>query len=584
MEFTGIDEFCRLKFGMFIHWGLYSVPGGRWHGQTMDSIGEWIQSKYRIPNREYAALAQTFNPVRFDAAAWLDRAAATGMKYIVYTAKHHDGFAMFHSRASRFNIVDATPFGHDPLAELAGECRRRGMKLGIYYSHFLDWHEPDGGDPGPGFPLNVGGMPWGNNWDFPDWKHKNFECYFRSKVLPQVTELLTGYGPVSTIWFDCPLTIEERFSRELRELVHRLQPGCLINSRIGHGYGDYDSFGDNQNPGGSPMRAAEMPGTLNDTWGFKFDDRNWKTPEQVIEQLAGLAEQNVNYLLNVGPRPDGAFPEETDRILRAVADWYRLNGDGIFGSAGTPFRQHFNFAYCTAGGRNQHFFLKKPGREVTLRGVRSQVIRGDVPFRQTGDSLTLELTASVGGFLPKATLEFNDIPQIDDRLCPQAGELRLIPAAATLSAGNGGPAMPAAAVNVKEDMPDGNVQCHLEPDGTLSDWHLLGSRIDWELFFPESGIYRVSAVTRNRFHSAPWIGDREIELNWGGRGITRPLRPDRRLPDAYYATAETDLGELTVSAGESGILSLRPGKIFSEEALQMNLVYLQFTRKENGNS
>lgn len=578
-----IRDFRDRKFGMFLHWGLYSVPGGRWRGQTMDYIGEWIQSKYRISNREYAALAREFRPVRFDAAAWMDKAAAAGMKYIVYTAKHHDGFAMYHSKASDFNIVDATPFGRDPLAELAVECRSRGMGLGIYYSHYLDWHEADGGDPGPDFPRNLGGMSWGNDWDFPDRKRKNFETCFRLKVLPQVTELLTGYGPVSVIWFDCPLDIEERFCRELRDLVHRLQPGCLINSRIGHGCGDYDSLGDNQIPGGRPARIAEIPGTLNDTWGFKLDDHNWKTPEQVIGQLTALAEQNANYLLNVGPRPDGAFPEETDRILDAAAGWYRRNGKGIFRSTGTPFPQSLDFAYCTVTGNRLHFFLKESGREITLRGIRTPLIRSDVPFRRTGDALTLRLPSFGGCFLPRVTLEFDGAPLVETRLCPQAGKLNLTPAVAKLVDGSRTAADTAMAVNVAGERADHAGRCRLEADGTLSDWHLPGSRVEWELFFPESGTFRVSAVTRNRFHSIPWAGNREIELTWRGRSVAGRLRPDRRLPDPYYAAAETELGELTVAGGESGTLSLHTRTVFSDDALRMNLVNLQFTRKEKRN-
>ena len=585
MRSEKIQEFSGRKFGMFLHWGLYAVPGGRWRGQVMDYIGEWIQSKYRIPNREYAALAREFNPVRFDAAEWMEKAAAAGMKYIVYTAKHHEGFAMYHSKVSEFNIVDATPFRRDPLAELAQECRKRDMGVGIYYSQNLDWHEPDGGDSGPDFPRNIGDMSWGNDWDFPDRKRKNYENYFRSKVLPQVTELLTNYGPVEVIWFDCPLNMEERFCRELCEHVRRLQPDCLINSRIGHDYGDYDSYGDNQTPGAPSARVSEMPGTLNDTWGFKFDDHNWKTPEQVIEQLAMLAEQNANYLLNIGPRPDGAFPEEADRILRAVADWYRENGDGISRSTGTPFRQNLDFACCTMTGRKLHFFLKKTGCEVTLSGVETPVARADVPFRQSGDLLTLELPSFEGRFLPEVTLEFADVPRISRRLCPQGGELKLIPSTAKLLDGSGISSCPAGReVNAAGETREETRRCRLELDGTLSDWQRPESRIQWELFFPESGTFRISVVTRNRMHSAPWTGEREIELAWGTQIMTGRLRPDRRLSDAYYATAETELGELTVSGGESGTLSLRTTGIFSEDALQMNLVCVRLTCEKDHHS
>ena len=574
-----IRDFQAAKFGMFLHWGLYAVPGGRWNGESMDYIGEWIQSKFRIPNAEYARLAREFNPDRFDAEEWVAKAAAAGVKYLVYTAKHHDGFAMYRSRASAFNIADATPFGRDPLAELTEACRKHDVRLGIYYSHCLDWSDPDGGDPGPEFPRNLGGMSWGNDWDFPDWKAKRFEAYFRRKAIPQVTELLTGYGPVAVIWFDCPVAIEPRFSRELRDLVHRIQPECLINSRIGHGCGDYMSLGDNLIPGGGTSAPTEAPMTLNDTWGFKYDDRNWKSPEAVIELLIGLAEKNTNCLLNIGPRPDGAFPEEADRVLAAVAGWRRENGDGIAGSSGTPFPQSLDFACCTVEGNRLHLFLKKPVREATLRGVLSPVVRADVPFRQNGDAVTLEIPDFSGRFLPRITLEFAALPEIAPWLCPQDGVLTLIPGGATLVHGGGASAARNTAVSVAGEVLDGNARCRIGEDGTLEDWHSSGDRVEWTLFFPESGTYRIAAVTRNRLHSAPWIGEREVELDWRGRRLAGELRPDRPLPDACYAAAETELGELTVSNGESGKLSLRTTALKRPEAAWMNFVALRLCRK-----
>ena len=142
------------RFGLFVHWGLYAVPGGEWKGETMGYIGEWLQARFRIPNREYAALADKFNPIEFDADAWVLLAKRAGMRYVVFTAKHHDGFAMYRSAVDSFNIVDATPFGRDPLKELAEACRKHGLKLGLYYSQDLDWSHPDGGDPGLDYPLH----------------------------------------------------------------------------------------------------------------------------------------------------------------------------------------------------------------------------------------------------------------------------------------------------------------------------------------------------------------------------------------------------------------------------------------------
>ena len=227
--------FPEARFGMFIHWGLYSIPGGIWQGREMEYIGEWLQSRFRIPNREYETLASRFNPERFDADAWCRTARDAGMRYLVFSAKHHDGFAMFHSRVDSYNVVDATPFGRDPLQELAASCRKFGLKLGIYYSQDLDWHHPDGGDPGPDAPKNHG-MSWGNDWDFPEYPVKNFRRYLDGKVIPQLKELLTGYGEISIFWFDCPLTISRSESEEIVALIRSRRvsstPGSAMASAI----------------------------------------------------------------------------------------------------------------------------------------------------------------------------------------------------------------------------------------------------------------------------------------------------------------------------------------------------------------
>ncbi len=218
------------RFGMFIHWGLYAVPAGEWKGKQIPGIGEWIMNRARIPVDEYEQLATQFNPVNFNAEEWVRVAKDAGMKYITITAKHHDGFAMFGSKASRYNIVDATPFHRDPLKELAAACQKAGIKLCFYYSQTQDWHEPDAD---------------GNTWDFPDESKKDFAKYLKEKAIPQVRELLTNYGPIGMIWFDTPRKITKEQSEELAALVHQLQPQCLVNGRVGHNAGDYDSAGDN---------------------------------------------------------------------------------------------------------------------------------------------------------------------------------------------------------------------------------------------------------------------------------------------------------------------------------------------------
>lgn len=311
------EWFKSAKFGMMVHWGLYCLPAGEWKGQRMDYIGEWIQSKYRIPNAEYHQLARAFNPILFNADEWVSLAQDAGMNYIVVTAKHHEGFAMYHSKVDSFNIVDATPFGRDVIGELADACARKNMKLGLYYSQALDWSEPNGGGYTRGRTNH--GMSWTNDWDFPDNESKNYTLCYERKIKPQVREILTQYGDLCLIWFDTPADISAEQSRELVEMVHTLQPNCLVNSRVGNGMGDYSSTGDNQIPDDSKGNALwETPATLNDTWGYKSFDLNWKDADRVIELKNHLNARGINYLLNVGPDYLGRIPAPSVDILREV--------------------------------------------------------------------------------------------------------------------------------------------------------------------------------------------------------------------------------------------------------------------------
>ena len=210
--------FKEAGYGMMVHWGLYSLLAGEYRGRRVKDYSEWAQSYFRIPNAEYGRLAKAFNPVFFDAEEWIRLAKDCGMKYFVITSKHHDGFAMYHSKVDKYNVVDATPFGRDVIAELGEACYKHGLKMGLYYSQDLDWHEPHGG----GYLSNHmgnSGTTWDNSWDFPDASKKDFSICFENKIKPQVKEILTGYGDLCLIWFDCPMTLTLEQSRELYDMV-----------------------------------------------------------------------------------------------------------------------------------------------------------------------------------------------------------------------------------------------------------------------------------------------------------------------------------------------------------------------------
>jgi alpha-L-fucosidase len=311
------------KFGMFIHWGVYSIPAGVWQGEHIPGIGEWIMLRAEIPIAEYEKLAQQFNPVKYDADQIVKLAKQAGQKYIVLTSKHHDGFCMYGTSETDYNIVDGTPYGKDILKDLADACKREGIKLGLYYSQTQDWHHPNG---------------YGNTWDFNE-DEQDFADYVENYVKPQVREILTNYGPIAIIWFDTPKIISRQQSQELLDLVHELQPDCLVCGRLGNALGDYATAQDNAIP---PEMQAEIdwetPATINDTWGFKTHDHNWKSTTQLIRNLVDIVSKGGNYLLNIGPDAEGAIPEPSVERLQAMGAWLDVHGESIYGTMPGPIQ------------------------------------------------------------------------------------------------------------------------------------------------------------------------------------------------------------------------------------------------------
>lgn len=351
------------RFAMFIHWGLYSALEGRWQGKTYYGISEWIMHRAQIPVAQYEQIASQFNPVRFDAAQWVATAKAAGMRHIMITAKHHDGFALFRSKVSPYNIVDATPFGRDPMYELAEACRDQGLRLGFYYSQTQDWHERDG---------------YGNTWDWPQ-GGGDFDRYLETKVVGQLRELLTGYGPVAGVWFDTPAPITAAQSLMLVDLVHELQPECLVNSRIGNGLGDYDTLGDQEIPRLPRAGLWETPDTHNDTWGYAWYDRNFKSPRTVAERLLRVASRGGTYMLNVGPDGLGRIPKQTVDILAEVGRWVHDHEAAIHGAGTNPLGP-LPWGECTARPGKLYLHVTDWPRngELIVPGLRSRVAAASV--------------------------------------------------------------------------------------------------------------------------------------------------------------------------------------------------------------
>ncbi|MEZ5106444.1 MAG: alpha-L-fucosidase [Draconibacterium sp.] len=315
------------RFGMFIHWGLYAEPAGEWKGEQIPGISEWIMARAAIPVKEYEKLAENFNPVEYDAEAWVKLAKMAGMKYIVITSKHHDGFAMFHSKASKYNIYDATPFKRDPLKELADACKKEGMRLGFYYSQAQDWHEPGG----TYFNIEEG-KP---HWD-PDLKREPLMNYINGKSVPQVKEILENYGGLDILWWDTPRGMTEEAAKALQNVADDY-PDLITNNRLYRPWpGDF-STPEQQIPPTGLDYDWEVCMTMNTSWGYKRNDENWKSSADLIRMLVDIASKGGNFLLNVGPTELGLIPDSSAVRLKQIGLWMQQNGESIYGTSASPF-------------------------------------------------------------------------------------------------------------------------------------------------------------------------------------------------------------------------------------------------------
>lgn len=353
------EWFQDAKFGIFLHWGLYSLLGGSGSAQG----AEWIMENNRIPAAKYERLAKFFDPRKFDADAWVKSFKAAGANYIVITSKHHDGFAMFDSATSPYNIVKATPYARDPMAELAAACRKYGVKLFFYYSQ-LDWHHPDY------FPRgrtgNYAGRAFKGDWD----KYLDYQD-------AQLRELLTKYGPIGGIWFDgawdqkqAPIAERWKLERTYR-LIHRLQPTALIvnNHHLAPIPGeDYQTF-ERDLPGqntmgfnaGSEIGALplEMAETMNGSWGFSLTDDKYKAPAKLVATLVSAAGRNANFLLNTGPMPNGEIQPENAETFRQIGAWLKTHGESIYGTRGGPVAPR-SWGVTTQRGKTVYVHLLEP--------------------------------------------------------------------------------------------------------------------------------------------------------------------------------------------------------------------------------
>jgi len=397
------------RFGMFIHWGLYAVPAGEYKGQRSKEIGEWIMSWANIPRADYEHFADQFNPVKFDAAKWVATAKNAGMKYIVITSKHHDGFAIYDSKVSDYDIVDRTPYKKDPVAALAAETRKAGLKFAFYYS-IMDWHHPSQYVNEPGKDRTAGN---GKNQILPGQKP-----VYLTYMKAQLKELVDKYDP-AVLWFDGEWTDwwTEEDGQDLYAYVRGLKPSIIINNRVGKGRKGMEGLNrdDREYAGdfGTPEQqipANGIPGvdwescmTLNDTWGFKSYDENWKSTETLVRNLIDIASKGGNYLLNVGPTPQGEIPAASVERLAGMGKWMAVNGESIYGTSASPFSAQLPFGRATKKGNRLYVqvfdwpangTLTLPSWGGTTAKAWLVATKADVPVKTSADGVTLTLPST----------------------------------------------------------------------------------------------------------------------------------------------------------------------------------------------
>lgn len=369
------------KFGMFIHWGVYSLPGGEWKGKKVSGYAEHLMRKEKIPRQEYLGIAHQFNPVKFNSDEWVLNAKKAGMNYLIITAKHHDGFAMYDSKVSGFNIVQETAWKHDPMTDLAASCKKYGLKFGFYYSHAFDWEHPDapGNDwdyKNPGGDLNLYD---GRNWyDLHPEQLAKAINYVNEKAIPQIKELLIKYHP-DILWFDTPHKLPLSENIRILKAIRETDPRVVVNGRLVRGSGNL-MMGDYKNTGDRPAEFAPVTGdweaipTTNESYGYSKFDNSHKPVGFFVQLLAKAASRGGNLLMNIGPMGDGKFDEKDIAILQGIGAWVDKNRESIYQTHPSPLAlQSWGVTTMRNSTLYLHVFNWPKNGKLVVGGVKSNI-------------------------------------------------------------------------------------------------------------------------------------------------------------------------------------------------------------------
>ncbi len=531
------------RFGLFIHWGLYSQAAGEWAGKPTSGAGEWLMNDLHIPLSQYAKLVPQFNPVKFDARQWVRLAKEAGMRYIVITTKHHDGFALYPSALTDW-CLKSTPFPRDPLKELADASRAEGLRLCFYYS-LMDWHHPDYAPR--------------KSWNDLAKEPPDMDRYV-GFLKGQLKELLTGYGPIGVVWFDGewePTWTYER-GADLYHYVRGLQPGIIINNRVGteiplqagqRPFGDYSTPEQAIPPNGLGAGVDwETCMTMNNTWGFKKTDHDWKSAQTLVRNLIDCASKGGNYLLNVGPTGEGLIPEASIARLKQIGQWLQVNGEAIYGTSASPFPRPLSWGRCTqkvAGDRTTlylHVFDWPGDGELLLPGLRNPAqsawLLGDpkkqpLPMQNAEDGLVITLPQTAPDAISSTlVVRLSGAPDIQPMTILQKrdGSITLPASAARLHG---------ATLQYESGGPLDNIGYWTTPE----DW------AEWEFKLSKPGRFTVTA-----FIAAPASSSFEISV------AGQTLRCAARTTGNYITFKAEKLGTVEIPSPGKAIFSVRPIK------------------------
>lgn len=608
-----LDWFRKARFGLFIHWGLYSATEGYWKGKETMGIGEWIQAREKIPCKEYEKFAGKLTCEKFDPVMWAKLAKKAGMKYCVFTAKHHEGFSMYDTSYDEYNIVEKSPYAKDVTRQVIEAFREEGIVPCLYYSQALDFHEENA---------------WGNTWDYsvPE-QERDMWSYVNGKCKHQLKELLTGYGKIGMLWMDVPKGLTDEMAVDIRNLVKEYQPDCLISGRITYDnkMGDFGCYGDNQIPAGKAEGCWETAATMNHTWGYKKDDHNYKSPQEIIELLCSLLAKGTNLLLNIGPRPDGSLTEETIFLLKEIGVWHEVNKEAVSGTEGSPFDCDFSFGGISQRDNMLYLYVYEKQESIDIYGIANRVTDisvlggGSVPFvqKQEGGSgedqcgcqenvLHIDLRdAGYGKYVTVVKITLDGQPDVKGGLRQQEKAQIILPACScgiikktvnhsgkvnqsdekkqsdeTEEAG-GDDALLADIYNTLQEE-----EIMVNPAGIVKNWYSEKNFLQWEFEVVEEGWYDTYLYTVTQKYQS-WTGGHEVHLVYkhesacGIRCESRRLTADREARGAnqkYFAETGSFVGTVPLIKGKN-TLQLLADHINGDDPVGLSVSKLVLIKK-----